>query len=33
MSWICTESGNKHQFVPKDLVDAAEKIAKEEQEK
>jgi 20S proteasome subunit alpha 7 len=31
MSWICTESGNKHQFVPKDLVDAAEKIAKEEE--
>jgi len=33
MSWVCAESKNKHMSVPKDLLDAAEKIAKEEQEK
>eukprot|EP01087_Luapelamoeba_hula_P002318 TRINITY_DN11_c0_g1_i1.p1 TRINITY_DN11_c0_g1~~TRINITY_DN11_c0_g1_i1.p1 ORF type:complete len:286 (+),score=57.35 TRINITY_DN11_c0_g1_i1:99-860(+) len=28
MSWICTESGNLHQFVPKDLLDEAEREAR-----
>ncbi|KAI9329239.1 nucleophile aminohydrolase [Zopfochytrium polystomum] len=28
MSWICEESGGKHQFVPKDLLDEAEAEAK-----
>lgn len=32
MCWICPESGNKFQVVPKDTLDAAEKIAKEAEE-
>lgn len=32
MCWICPESGNKFQVVPKDILDAAEKIAKEAEE-
>jgi hypothetical protein len=32
MSWICTESNNLHQPVPKDLLAEAETKAKEEDE-
>ncbi|KAJ3210137.1 hypothetical protein HDU83_005066 [Entophlyctis luteolus] len=28
LSWVCEESGGKHQFVPKDLFDEAEAAAK-----
>jgi len=28
LSWVCPESGNKHQFVPKEVFDEAEKYAK-----
>lgn len=28
MSWICAESGNKHQLVPKDVLEEAEVLAK-----
>jgi len=29
LSWICPESGNQHQFVPKDLRDQADKAARD----
>jgi len=29
LSWVCPESNNQHQFVPKDVFDAAEKFAKD----
>ncbi len=32
MCWLCPESGNKYQVVPKDLLVAAEKAAKEAEE-
>jgi len=28
LSWVCAESNNNHEFVPKDLQDEAEKLAK-----
>jgi len=28
LSWVCTESNNQHEFVPKDLYDEAERLAK-----
>lgn len=28
LSWVCAESNNMHEFVPKDLLDEAEKLAK-----
>jgi len=28
LSWVCTESNNLHEFVPKELQDEAEKLAK-----
>ena len=28
MSWICAESGNQHQLIPKDIVQEANKQAK-----
>eukprot|EP01127_Copromyxa_protea_P006776 TRINITY_DN16762_c0_g1_i1.p1 TRINITY_DN16762_c0_g1~~TRINITY_DN16762_c0_g1_i1.p1 ORF type:complete len:254 (+),score=56.70 TRINITY_DN16762_c0_g1_i1:41-802(+) len=32
MCWVCPESGNKYQLVPKDILSAAEKVAKEAEE-
>lgn len=29
ISWVCAENGMKHQLVPKDLLEEAEKLAKE----
>jgi len=29
LSWVCEETGNLHKFVPKDLLDDAEKYAKQ----
>jgi 20S proteasome subunit alpha 7 len=31
MSWVCAASENKHKFVPQELLEKAENIAKEEQ--
>jgi len=28
LSWVCAESGGKHQFVPKDVAEEAERLAK-----
>lgn len=32
MAWVCPESGNTYQIVPKDILAAAEKVAKEAEE-
>ena len=29
LSWVCEESGGRHEYVPKDIADVAEKLAKE----
>jgi 20S proteasome subunit alpha 7 len=29
LSWVCEETGNLHKFVPKDLLEEAEKYAKQ----
>ncbi len=28
LTWICTESGNKHQLVPTEIKEEAERLAK-----
>jgi 20S proteasome subunit alpha 7 len=29
LGWVCADSGNKHQLVPKDVFEAAEREAKD----